>query len=152
MASSDRKKNKSRFIGIPYHVANSEQFAKLKAPAVKMLIDLLTQYNGRNNGLLSPCYTLMKKRGWSKSSLYRAYSTLVHTGFIVVTRQGMKIRNYPTLVAITWNGIDEPIKCKFENGIKPSPVPLSYWKTDKTNWDIQPNIKEPQKNISPKYE
>ena len=143
MASIDRKKKTSRFIGIPYHVAGSEQFSNLKAPAVKLLVDLLYQYTGKNNGLLSPCYTLMKTRGWSKSSLYRAYATLVHSGFIVVTRQGMKIRNFPTLVAVTWNGIDEPVKCKFDIGVKISPVPLSYWKLDKATWDIEPNIKPP---------
>jgi hypothetical protein len=143
MASIDRKKKTTRFIGIPYHVASSEQFANLKAPAVKLLVDLLYQYTGKNNGLLSPCYTLMKKRGWSKSSLYRAYAVLVHSGFIVVTRQGMKVRNFPTLVAVTWNGIDEPVKCKFDAGVKTSPVPLSYWKRDKATWDIAPNIKPP---------
>lgn len=141
--ASIKRKSKGRFIGIPYHVGSSEQFASLKAPAVKLLIDLLCQYNGSNNGLLSPCYTLMKKRGWSKSSLYRAYATLVHAGFIVVTRQGMKIRNFPTLVAITWNGIDEPTNCKFDTNIKISRVPLSYWRIDKSLWATQPNIKPP---------
>jgi len=143
MASVDRKKRKSRFIGIPYHVATSKEFANLRAPAVKLLLDLLIQYNGNNNGMLSPCYALMRDRQWAKSSLYRAYASLVHSGFIVVTRQGIKVRGYPTLVAITWNGIDEAIKCKFDINVRSSPAPLSYWKTDKTTWNIEPNIKPP---------
>ncbi len=143
MSSNDRKRKNGRFIGIPYHIASSEQFAKLKAPSVKLIIDLLTQYNGNNNGMLSPCYTLMKKRNWARSSLYRAYADLVHSGFIVVTRQGMKIRGFPTLVAITWNSVDEPIKCSFDVDVKISPVPLSFWNRDKSQWSIEPHIKPP---------
>jgi hypothetical protein len=147
MASIDRKRKKCRFIGIPYHVANSEQFARLKAPEVKLLVDLLMQFNGNNNGMLSPCYTLMKKRGWAKSSLYRAYSSLVHLGFIVVTRQGIKVRGNPTLIAVTWEGIDDPIKVKFDTEIKVSPVPLSFWRLDKSQWSITPNIKSHRKSV-----
>jgi len=143
MASIGRKKKKGRFIGIPYHIAISEQFRSLKAPHVKLLVDLLTQYSGNNNGMLSPCHTLLKKCGWPPASLYRAYAYLVHSGFIVVTRQGLKIRGFPTLVAITWNGIDEPINCRYDTGIKVSPAPLSYWKLEKSSWDIQPTIKAP---------
>lgn len=143
MASINRKKKKARFIGIPYNVGISEQFANLRPPAVKLLIDLLTQYTGSNNGMLSPCYTLLAKRNWAKSSLYRAYASLVHSGFIVVTRQGWKVRGRPTLVAITWNGIDEPKNCNFDDGVTISPVPLSYWRMDKTTWLIEPTIKPP---------
>lgn len=141
--SNLKKRKKGRFIGIPYNVATSEAFADLKPPAVKLLIDLLTQYTGSNNGMLSPCFTLMRKRKWAKSSLYRAYSTLVHKGFIVVTRQGLKIRGQATLVAITWNGIDEPKKCFYDEGVKVSPVPLSYWCKHKSTWEIEPTIKPP---------
>lgn len=143
MGNQHRKRQKSRFIGIPYHVASSKQFAALKPPAIKLLVDLLIQYTGSNNGMLSPCYQLMKNRGWAKSSLYRAYSSLVHTGFIVVTRQGMKIRGMATLVAITWNNVDVPTNCKFDDGVKPSNVPLSFWNKEKSTWNIEPRIKPP---------
>lgn len=141
--SNTKRKKKGRFIGIPYNIATSEPFAKLKPPATKLLLDLLTQYTGSNNGMLSPCHSLMKERGWAKSSLYRAYSSLVHSGFIVVTRQGQKIRGFPTLIAVTWNGIDEPRKCQYDYGIKVSPVPLSCWCKHKTTWEIEPTIKPP---------
>ncbi len=146
MSSIDRKTKKGRFIGIPYHVAISEQFAKLRAPEAKLLLDLLIQYNGKNNGMLSPCHSLMKKRHWAKSSLFRAYSSLVHLGFLVVTRQGMKIRGRPTLVAITWNGIDEPFDVDYDTEIKVSSIPLAYWKLDKSKWKIKPQLKPPAKN------
>jgi len=143
MARNDKKKSKRRFVGIPHLVAKSEQFCLLRAPEVKLLIDLLLQYNGRNNGMLSPCHTLMVKRGWASSSLYRAYAKLVHRGFLMVTRQGWKQRGRPTLVAVTWEGIDDPIGVDFDEGVKPEPVPLSYWSKDKGSWKHQPTLKAP---------
>lgn len=121
-----QRKTKGRFVGIPYNVANSHQFAELSYRAKSLILDLLLQYNGHNNGSLSACHTLMKNRGWPKASLYRTVKELVYAGFIVVTRQGWKQRGRPTLLAITWNGIDEA-KIEYDEGIKPSPIPLSYW-------------------------
>lgn len=138
-----KRKKGGRFIGIPYHVANSGSFGSLRAPEVKLLIDLLTQYHGKNNGCLSPCHALLKKRGWASSSLYRTFTSLVHNGFLVVTRQGWKVRGKATLVAITWNGIDEAIKCEYDDGIIPSPIPLSYWSKDKSTWKHHPTSKPP---------
>ncbi len=132
-----------RYVKLPYNVVNSEKWSSLKAPAIKLLIDLLWQYHGSNNGMLSPCHTLMKKRGWASSSLYRAYAELVHAGFIVVTRQGWKVRGKPTFVAITWMGIDEASKCEYDKGIKPSNKPLNYWCKAKSCWVHEPTIKKP---------
>jgi len=129
-------------VGIPYYVVNSEQWAGLKAPEVKLLVDVRLQYNGSNNGNLSACHTLMKKRGWAKSSLYRSFTKLVYSGFLVVTRQGMKVRGMPTLVAITWCGIDEPKKCQYDFGINSHPVPLKHWQKPISKWKHQPNRKE----------
>lgn len=139
---SKAKNSKQRFIGIPYRVAISPQFAALKPPEVKLLIDLLTQYHGNNNGKLSTCHALLKKRGWAKSSLYRAYSNLVHTGFLVVTRQGWKQKGKATFVAITWNGIDEPGNIEYDEKITPSPIPLRYWEMEKSTWKHLPKIKQ----------
>jgi len=58
-----QRQTKGRFVGIPYNVANSQQFAALSYRAKALLLDLLLQYNGRNNGSLSACHTLMKNRG-----------------------------------------------------------------------------------------
>lgn len=146
MSSNKRKNKKSRFIGIPANVVMSEQFASLKAPETKLLVDLLTQYYGSNNGMLSPCHALMKKRGWASSSLYRAYSSLEYNGFIVVTRKGIKVRGCSSLVAITWNGIDEPKNgVDYDDGIKAHPAPLNYWCVDRSNWKHPPTLKPPSK-------
>jgi hypothetical protein len=147
------KRKKGRFVGIPYPIANSDLFAKLSAPENKLILDLLLQYNGNNNGMLSPCHTLMKKRGWAKSSLRRAFNKLQHAGFLVVTRQGWKRRGKPTLVAITWEGIDEPLNgVIFDEGIVPHHSPLGYWCTAKKSWKHKPKVKEMHRSISPNME
>ena len=124
-----------RFLGIPYNVGNSKYFAELTAAEVKLLVDLLLQYTGSNNGSLSACHALMKKRGWAKSSLYRAYTGLLRKGFLVITRQGWKQRGRPTLVAITWIGIDEPRDgITYDDGVKVSHSPLTYWCKAPSSW------------------
>jgi hypothetical protein len=130
MAAAKKRPNR-RFVGIPYHVSDSHQFCLLSAHARNLLFDLSHQRTGSNNGALSACWTLMRQRGWkSRGTLHRAFKELQEKGFVVVTRQGMKIRGRPTLCALTWDGIDET-KVLYDTGIKPSPVPLNTWKTDK---------------------
>ena len=122
------KKRKGRFIGIPYHIACSKEFINLSHKAKALLIDLLHQYHGANNGSQSACWTLMRERGWkSSSTLYRAFKELQETGFIVVTRQGIKVRGRPTLCAITWQGIDDA-SADYDLGVKVSSIPLNLWK------------------------
>ena len=75
----------------------------------------------------------MRNRGWkSKGTLYRAFKEVKDNGFIVVTKQGMKLRGRPTLCAVTWDGIDD-CNIQYDEGIKPNPVPLNTWRTAKQN-------------------
>jgi len=131
MGYQKKKKKKGRFLGIPYEVASSEEFINLSLKARALIIDLLHQYHGSNNGSQSACWTLMKKRGWkSSSTLYNAFKELKNTGFVIITRQGMKIRGRATLCAITWNGIDDA-KVTYDEGIKVSHTPLHLWRKSK---------------------
>ncbi len=152
MAKNFRGKKAMRFVGIPYSVINSEPYVrKLRAPEVKLLQDIWMQFNGKNNGMLSACHTLMEKRGWAKSSLHRAFCNLLHSGFIVVTRQGWRQRGRPTLVAATWEGIDEPYnKVDYDEGIIPSNTSLGYWYKEKSTWKHKPKVKD-QNKITPPH-
>lgn len=123
-----RSRRKERFLGIPYHVVNSDEFSTLSAPETKLILDLLWQYTGRNNGALTPSHALLDKRGWASTSLYRAFVGLKKKGFVVVTRQGWKQRGRPTFVAVTFLGIDD-CNIEFDEGIKASPSPLGYWRS-----------------------
>ncbi len=140
MARAKHREAKERFIGIPYRIAKSTPFAALSAHEVKFMIDLLTQYNGRNNGMLSPTYALMKERGWAKGTLYRTFASLEAKGFVVVTRQGWKQKGKPTLVAITWLEIHD-CGIEYDDGVKPGPVPLSYWCQAPESWKHKPTRK-----------
>ena len=152
-ATKALKAQKGRFVGIPYAVANSQPFLDLRAPEVKLLFDLMVQYNGSNNGSLSCCHTLMRVRGWAKSSLYRAFTNLQHSGFIVVTRQGMKTRGMATLVAVTWNPIHEPREgVEYDGGIVTSNTPLNFWCQAKSSWKHKPRAKQPRKSTPSKME
>ena len=139
-----KKNNTGRFAGIPTSVMGTQQFIDLSSNEKALLLELAFQYGGYNNGNLTACYTVMKKRGWASASLWRSLSGLIHTGFVVVTRQGIKQRGCPTLLALTYQPIDEPpAHIKYDDGIKPSPVPLGFWCKAKKSWSIQPERKEP---------
>ncbi len=143
-----KKRSGGQFISIPHHVLKSEKGKSLTGPEFRLLAHLLLQYNGRNNGRnngnLSPTFSLMKNFGWtSTGTLYKARQGLEHKGFIVVTKQGKKIKGDCTLVAITWNGIDDSLKWVYEDYVKVSPVPLNYFQLPRDNWSIQPASKPP---------
>lgn len=94
------------FVQLRHDVMRSENFATLSPHATKLLIDMVSQYNGKNNGDLCMAWTFMEPRGWrSKSTLYRARDELIERGWIKVARQGGK--HLASLYAITWLPIDE---------------------------------------------
>ena len=94
------------FMRLPRPVYNSDNFKKLSASALKLLVDITVQYNGGNNGDLHASLNPMRSRGWkSSSTLNRARQELVYYGFIELTRQGGL--GCCSLYAITWEGIDD---------------------------------------------
>jgi|JTFO01.1.fsa_nt_gb hypothetical protein len=144
---AERRRKKGRFIGIPFHVVASDKFTKLKGNELRLLLDLLLQFNGHNNGSMTTSEKKLAERGWQRSSIYEASKGLQREGWIVVTRQGFKVRSLTTLVAVTWEGIDDPPKgVRYDEGVKPSPVPLGYWCKHPDTWELIPHCL--QKNYS----
>ena len=109
--SQQMRRNKGRmmtdsFVRIPHHVVNHENFRTLSCRATKLLIDLLAQYRGYNNGDLCAPLSLMRERGWNSSDqLHKAKNELIEKDVIIVTRQGGL--NKCSLYAVTWFLIDE---------------------------------------------
>jgi hypothetical protein len=109
--SQQMRRNKGRmmtdsFVRIPHHVINHEHFRSLSPRATKLLIDLLAQYRGYNNGDLCAPLSLMRERGWNSSDqLQKAKNELIEKDVIIVTRQGGL--NKCSLYAVTWFPIDE---------------------------------------------
>lgn len=118
------RKERGSFLALPHNLIGGEEWAGLSALAVKLLIDLSRQYNGKNNGDLTIAWSVMERRGWvSKQSLYRARDELLEKGFIILTRRGG--RNSPNLYAITWQPIDE---CGGKLDISPTVTAPATWK------------------------
>ena len=118
------RSNQKRFLGINKDVLDSESYSKLNAWAVKLMVDIAKEYNGKNNGDLSATFSIMKKQGWrSKGTLHRAIKQLIKYGFLELTRQGGK--NRCSLYAITWKSIDE---CNGKLDVKETRVASNLWK------------------------
>jgi hypothetical protein len=94
------------FVMLRKDVITSSQYASLSYKAVKLLVDVLEQYNGNNNGDLCVTMTVMKKRGWkSAGTLQAAKNELVAKGWLELTRQGG--RHKCGLYAVSFYSIDE---------------------------------------------
>jgi len=109
---------------MPHQVIRSKGYAELSAYAIKLLNDLLAQYNGKNNGDLCCAWTLMQRRNWkSKDTLNRVRRELLEGGWIMITRQGG--RNLSTLYALTFYAIDE---CGGKLDVASTRTPPGDWK------------------------
>ena len=123
-AKTTGKGAKGSFTMLPHHVTKSQEYAALSASAVKLIVDMLNQYHGAQNGDLSPSWTLMQKHGWkSKATLAKAIKELETAGFIIKTRQGG--RHKASLFAVTWKPVD---KCDGKHDYPASNVPLNSWR------------------------
>lgn len=113
------------FANIPAVVLNHPDFIDLSGKAAKLLIDILAQYNGYNNGNLCCSRSIMKKRGWnSNEQLAKAKSELVYRGWILLSKKG-GLGIGPDLYAITWQPIDE---CGGVHDLRPGKIPPRSFK------------------------
>jgi hypothetical protein len=123
----NRFKSKGRaesgsYVTVPHDVLHSANYLALSAHAVKLLMDVVAQFRGNNNGDLCASFTLMVKRGWrSRDTLCKAIRELRHYGLIELTRQGGK--NLACLYALTWKPINE---CRGK--VSPTQVASGLWR------------------------
>lgn len=119
------RKSRGSFLAMPHEILNDDNFTSLSPRAVKLLIDVASQYRGDNNGDLCCAWSVMSKRGWtSNDQLYKARDELLSRGWIVITRQGQRPR-LASLYALTWLPIDE---CNGKLDCAPTKQALGYWK------------------------
>jgi hypothetical protein len=111
MARKNSKWSKDRFIQIPHPILKSIAYTNCGAWARTLLIELILQFNGKNNGDLSAPYSLMKTRGFNSSgTLSKASKELENNGITEITKHHRNTgTNYEMtkLVALTWLPIDE---------------------------------------------
>lgn len=118
------RKESGGFIAFPHRVLTCANFRSLSPKAVKLLVNLASQYRGKNNGDLAMPWELMRSFGWrSKDTLYKARDELIRYGFILLSRQGGK--NRCSLYAITWWAVDE---CQRKLDIPATKTAPGNWK------------------------
>lgn len=137
-----------QYFPLPCAVIQSNNFAKLSAHAVKLLMDLLAQWRGVNNGDLCSAWTVMSKRGWkSRATLDRARKELLLGEWIMLTRQGG--RHVASLYAVTFHAINA---CGGKLEVQATLSPPGHWRKNEplpnmtpTRW---PRAKEAQEVYS----
>lgn len=119
-----RAEHSGGFIAIPHALHDHPAFGRLSQTAFKVLLGLIRQYRGKNNGDLSASFTQAEKWGvGSKTSLANALTELQEVGFIFRTREGVFTNpgGRCALYALAWKRIDEcPGK---ELAVMPSTTP-----------------------------
>ncbi|MGO9443204.1 MAG: hypothetical protein ACLPXB_00350 [Thiobacillaceae bacterium] len=98
---------KGTFSAIPHAVHDSVSLKGASHLARSLLLDVMRQLNGRNNGRLHLSTTWLKERGWaSHYAIQKGKLELIHRGLIVKTRQG-GLNAGPDLFALTWLQISD---------------------------------------------
>lgn len=132
MSVSIRKKTHSH-AAKPHHIFRPNFKNKtcsaasvLSHSAAHLLDNLISQFNGKNNGDFSAAPAIMKLYGWSShSSTGKALDELLAYGFIEQTRQGG--RNKCSLYGVTWLSIDE---CSGKLDVNETRVASNLWKPE----------------------
>ncbi|MGQ4879809.1 hypothetical protein ACOJCM_14685 [Billgrantia sp. LNSP4103-1] len=97
-------------LAIPKFLMGHEDFRELSPSALKVLLVLGYQYNGKNNGDLSATHTMMQDwGGMAEATLSRALRELQERNLVTKTRTNYKGRDGArcALYALTWAPIDE---------------------------------------------
>jgi hypothetical protein len=95
--------NGKRYILITDTVYNSIAFRTLPGGALKLWMDMRTQFRGSNNGSIMVTLRVLQHRGWNSSSkLVRAMHELLERGLIAYTRHARKnAKHQASLFAFT---------------------------------------------------
>jgi hypothetical protein len=115
------------FSALPHVVQESQNWAQCSPMAIKLLMDLLGQFKGSNNGDLSAALSVLKSKGWTRGqTISNAARELIYYGMIEMTRQGDLHRC--SLFAVTWRAIDQ---CSGKPEVKATNVASRLWANTK---------------------
>lgn len=144
------KKKCRPFAGISHDVIDSAAFADLTGGAVRLLLIIARQYDGRNNGELHASHSYCRPRGIaSASTLQEAVSSLIAHGFIYRTRghgiSAVNGDNTPARYALTWLSLTRNRNGLFCDGFVPNA--FEKWSPEK-NSGVRKTKHTPPKNCS----
>jgi hypothetical protein len=124
------------FAAIPRKVIESDAYHALPDWAVRVLVGLVAQYNGNNNGDLSITTANYQRLGVrSRHHVYAALKVLEAAGLIVRTRQGGKPPVGCSLYGVTWRALNPSEK--FDGSVRVTEKPSDEWRlwTKPANWE-----------------
>ena len=82
------KGRSGRFYAVQKSVYDTLAYYSLSANALKLWHDMMTQYNGKNNGAICAILSQLEPRVWKNGTLYRSLDELIAKGFIKRNFQG----------------------------------------------------------------
>ncbi|MDT0626885.1 hypothetical protein [Alteromonas sp. W364] len=95
------------FLKALHGIFDHPDYISMKPTAKALLWDLARQYNLKNNGDLTLAPKVMRKWGWSKSTIDRHKSTLLDNNWIFITGHKPARNGFTYLYGLTWEDIDE---------------------------------------------
>ncbi len=123
-ARAKQRREPGGFVAFPSCVLRSEAMRLLSPFALKLLMELVGQYRGNNNGDLCMAWSILASRGWrSKATLEKAKKELLASGLIIIARQGGRHR--PSLFALTFFSVDE---CDGKLDVDATRRPPGHWR------------------------
>lgn len=115
-----------RYALVPLDVLLSEAFRTLPNYALRVLLAVAGQFNGRNNGDLSLTAAEARRFGVASTwQLYAGLDELQRHGLLIKTRQGGKRPMGCTLYALGWVRIHE--SDKYDVGVGATIKPVNGW-------------------------
>ncbi|MCY1292931.1 hypothetical protein [Pseudomonas sp. D(2018)] len=139
---ANRRKAKGRspsgtYAVIPHVVMDSEDFLAISGAALRVLLGLLRQFRGANNGNLSA--TIQQSRVWgvkSPSTLVIALQELMDRNLIIRTRDPKYCNpgGICALYALSWLAIDE---CGGRLDVDPTATPPRKFSLEESNHPVR---------------
>ena len=136
-AKAKGRREKGHFAPVPMDLIHHPNFKKLSHTGHKLFNALLgqlrfSQNSTTNNGDLCATHSMVKEYIPSKETLQSAVDELLYYEFIVLTRQGARLRkDLPNLYGFTFLAIED---CGGKLDITSSVAPLSTWRTEKAKF------------------
>ena len=132
---SAKRKTPHLFVMLEHRIIDSPAFADLKPAACRLLVLLIRQYDGKNNGHLHATYSWCRERGiCSEHTLRDAIADLIAHGFLYRTRSHGANGAWARY-ALTW------LPIKNRDGLFLSGYLQNGWR----NWQPVQKITTPQK-------
>lgn len=95
------------YTPLPHALLDSKAYTGSSARAKAMLIELIRQHNGRNNGQMQLSIGWLRKRGWTSTrAIQLAKAELLARGLAILTKRG-GLNAGPDRYALTWLNVSD---------------------------------------------